>query len=932
MTLRPWLEIAKPHEDVVSGTMNESLFAADLGLVAAGEGPDDYRDPKTFAAKTYLTKSLEDVLVGIAKRLAGDDGAPAVLRLQTEFGGGKTHTLLAAYHAFGDPEKIAGTPLGTELAKRLSGGGIPKAKVVVLDGAALTPTPVELEPDVVAHTFLGHLAWRLGGKVLYEMVREQDEGLLGTSTVKIVDLLRAAAPCLVLLDETLEYLSKVLEVRSHEGSLAATTLTTIKELCSAAPNVSKAVVLATLTASNVEDYSSVAGQDLFNRLSKVVGRTENIITPVEGDDVFPILRIRLFSDVGTEAERREVAEAYGGWYGELGDVLPGSVRDASYRDRMAAAYPFHPELIDILTNRWGSLSGFQRTRGALRMLANTVRVLANRTTPETLILPGDVPLDDSAVRAEILKFAGDSYKSVLNSDIIRSDSKSVEEDRRRGGEVEHHHIGVGLATTIFLESFGPDKVLGASSAQMLLGVGRPGASRGVLDDVRDALAQTLWYMRYEGGRYRFTTEANLNKVIIEREGAIDSGRIAELLREATSKVSPQTPPFRVEVGVSMSTDLVDERRLVLGVLDASLSLGAEATGETERVIDDVLNNRGSTARVNKNAVVLVVADAQVLGKARQTARTLAAMRDITNDKHRVQRFNKEQREQLAERVAQYEERLPNQLVMAYHHLAMLGSDGNGGIAVQRVDLGAARVSDTIPARVRDHLKGNDRLLDGDLSPATLLSARFNLLPDDEPALEIETLLSYFYRLPRLPRLASQDVLRNCLVAGTNGKVFGLASGAAWNAVDAVLSFGSAVDPAEVMFQPGTWLVRASAMEALLAARTPASSTDGTVHGRETPVLVPGGPGGDERTPTGTTPPAGADTVTHVVLSITGAPADKVRDIVKVAVLPLAASGAEVSTKIEINALNSEGFSRTQLDLVVKEGLSQLGVEFEIKES
>ena len=152
----------------------------------------------------------------------------------------------------------------------------------------------------------------------------------------------------------------------------------IKELCTAASNVKGAAVVATLTSSRLEDYASVSGQEMQERLSKVVGRTENIVTPVEGDDIFPILHARLFESIGDPADRRAVADAYGSHYESLGDVLPASLREPSYRDRIEAAYPFHPELIDILTNRWGSLSGFQRTRGALRTLAHTVKALSQR--------------------------------------------------------------------------------------------------------------------------------------------------------------------------------------------------------------------------------------------------------------------------------------------------------------------------------------------------------------------------------------------------------------------------------------------------------------------------------------------------------------------------------------------------------------------------
>ena len=386
--LKPWLEVSSPHDDIRDGSFDESLFAADLGLVATGRGPRDYLDPELFAQKTFLTENLKAALVEVGNRLAGEDVA-AVFRMQTEFGGGKTHTLLAAYHLFGSPSKVAGTRLGRDLAGLLKGGALPTATVAVLDGSAMRPDPEEVDAWTSGcRSFLGHLAWRLGGAELYERVRSQDEALLGTSTVQMVELLEAAAPCLVLLDETLEYLNKALEVRTHDGSLAATTLTVIKELCTAASNVTGAAVVATLTSSRLEDYASVSGEEMQERLSKVVGRTENIVTPVEGDDIFPILHTRLFDSIGDPAARRAVADAYGSHYESLGDVLPASLREPSYRDRIEAAYPFHPELVDILTNRWGSLSGFQRTRGALRTLAHTVKALAQRNHQGAADPPG----------------------------------------------------------------------------------------------------------------------------------------------------------------------------------------------------------------------------------------------------------------------------------------------------------------------------------------------------------------------------------------------------------------------------------------------------------------------------------------------------------------------------------------------------------------
>lgn len=925
--LKPWLELTKPHEDIRDGSFDESLFAADLGLVAVGKGPRDYLDPELFAQKTFLTGNLRAALVEVGDRLAGDDSSAAVFRMQTEFGGGKTHTLLAAYHLFGTPDRVAGTKLGRDLAAELKGGVLPRATVAVLDGSAMRADPERMPDGTTVYSFLGHLAWRLGGADLYARVREQDEALLGTSTVQMVEVLEAAAPCLVLLDETLEYLNKALEVRTHEGSLAATTLTVIKELCTAASNVNGASVVATLTSSRLEDYASVSGQEMQERLSKVVGRTENIVTPVEGDDIFPILHTRLFDTVGDQASRRAVADAYGAYYESLGDVLPSSYRDPAYRDRIESAYPFHPELIDILTNRWGSLSGFQRTRGALRTLAHTVKALAQRNHKAALIHPGDVPLSDAGVRAEVIRFAGESYKSALNADIIRSDSKAAEEDRRRGGEVAKNSIAVGLATTAFLNSFGADKVVGASAPQMLVGVGRPnpGLTRGVLDDVRDALSGALWYMRYEGGRYRFTTEPNLNKVIVEREGAIGDDRIVDLLREAIAKVAPQADPFRVELGVTESSDVVDEARLTLGILGFDLTLGPERAEDTRSRAETILTTRGGSARSNKNAVVLVAADQNGLVKARQTARALAAMRDISKDQTRLKRFNQEQRDQLDERLKAADERLPQQLAMAYRHLMLLVGDGNGGSRLDSVDLGPARVADTIPGRVGEYLRGSDRLLDTVLAPAALLTDRFGVLAADAEAIEIEKLLGYFYRLPRLPKLASPDVLRNCLVQGVESGTFGLASGATWDADDSVLRFQTHVLPGEIQFQPGTWLLRAATAKRLLEGRAP-SPAPVSGGGSSGPVDLVVEPEAEEQ-PAGGGGPANP---TRITISVTGVTADKIRDVLKVAVFPLTSGGATVRVNVEVVAEDPSGIPRNTLDLVVLEGLRQLGVDHETR--
>ena len=888
-------------------------------------------NPVTFCEKTYLTENLQAFLGEMAVRLSGDIAAPGVFRLQTEFGGGKTHTLLAAYHLFRDPQRVAGTPFVRELAGRLGRSGFPQAAVVVLEGGALAAG----EPDPQIHdaqvrTLLGHLAYRLGGEGAFAKVAEQDRNLRGSSTTQLAELLEAHAPCVILLDETLQYLAKALNVPSHDGNLAVTTLTFIKELCTAASNVPQTAVVATLTSSNLEDYASAGGEEMQERLSKVVGRTENIVTPVEGDDIFPILHRRLFTTIGSAEDRRRVADAYADWYESLADAVPATtVRPATgsglrWRSRSTRSW---------LTS---SLTGGVRCRGSSALVARCGPwPIRSRPSPSShhkapLIHPGDVNLADPGIRGEVIRFAGESYKAALNADIIRPESIAPAEDKRRGGQVEEFSLATGLATTAFLNSFGSDRVLGASAAQMLLGVGRPGLSRGLIEDVRDALEASLWYMRLEGGRYRFTTEPNLNKVVLERESAINDDRIEALLHDAITTVAPATPELRVEPRVHASADVPDRQQLILGILDLDLRVNGDVTGETLRVAREVLEHCGGSWRANKNAAMLIAADIAGMSKARGSARTLSALRELGADKHRLGRFNAEQREQLAKRLAAAEERVPQQVTMAYRHLLLLGESDTGGAKLDHIDLGPARATATITGRVLEYLRSADRIIETTLAPAALLAARFGLLPEGTNAAELEALLGFFYRLPRLPKLANAGVLRRALAEGVEKGLFGLASGSAWDAEDAVLRFAQTVDPTEIQFQPGTWLVRAATIKEMLAKRTPPQppTTPGPEPEKPTgeiPGTTPQRP--DDTGTTETTKPANTSgPLPGVTIHIKDVPASKMRDVLKVAVLPMSAASADVTVELTIRADGGlAGIPREALNLVTLEGLRQLGI-------
>ena len=173
-SLKPWREIVAPHRDVASGRYQQAEFAADLWQVHLGEGTDEYRDPVEFFRRTYLTESLQGLLVGAIRRLAGRGGDP-VVQLQTNFGGGKTHSMLALYHLFsgtasGELDGIDAV-LDEAEAKELAA-----ARRVVLVGNKISPGNPVTKPDgTVVRTLWGELAWQLGGKQAFARVAADDE-------------------------------------------------------------------------------------------------------------------------------------------------------------------------------------------------------------------------------------------------------------------------------------------------------------------------------------------------------------------------------------------------------------------------------------------------------------------------------------------------------------------------------------------------------------------------------------------------------------------------------------------------------------------------------------------------------------------------------------------------------------------------------------
>ncbi len=540
MSKRVW-EVCEPHPDVFARDMDPSVFAASLHAVEAGTADPDYTDPERFFAKTFMTQSLENVMEGVLGRLLGRSGRGApVLRLETPFGGGKTHTMVALYHLARNPEAVEETETGRRLCEKLNVAHLPRqVRLAVLDGVALDLYGRGVD-GLTIRTLWGELAYRLGGKLLYEAVRSADEARTAPGQAVLTELLKQAQPALILMDEVHHYVAKARAVKVGESTLASQTMAFMRELTGAVGDAPRAVLIFSLPASSLEvpDEDQAWIEEILQRLRKMGGRTELIETPVAQDEVFGVLRRRLFRSVGSEREAKQAVEAYMRYYEEYARFFPEGLRRPAYRERMQKAYPFHPELVDLLYQRWGPHPQFQRTRGALRLMALVLRRLwGQRPGSAILIQPHHIDLVDRHIRAEVVRLLDGAFDAIVTGDVV---GRSREIDRDLGGEYQHEQLAEGAAKCALLYSIsaGSERA-GCTEEELRVALLRPRINPAQVTEVLGRLLSRLWYLRYRDRRYFFDAKPNLNKVILDFEQGISDEKVEESLYEHLARVAGQ---------------------------------------------------------------------------------------------------------------------------------------------------------------------------------------------------------------------------------------------------------------------------------------------------------------------------------------------------------------------------------------------------------
>lgn len=638
--MKPWREVAVPHADVLQGTFLQSEFAADITAVREGNATREYQDAGAFFRRTFITEGMRLLLIQVAQRLNGKGGEP-VIQLQTAFGGGKTHTMLAVYHL--TSRKVPLTELAgvSELIDKAGLMDVPAARIAVLDGGAHAPGQPWKHGKQVIRTLWGELAWQLGGEDGFAMVRDADS--TGTSPGKDVlrTLLSAHAPCVVLVDELVAYVRQFQEGHPLSGGTFDSNLSFIQALTEAVKMVPNAIVLGSLPESDVEAGSQRAVAAL-RALEKAFGRVQALWKPVATEEAFEIVRRRLFEPVRDEKERELVCRAFAEAYVAEGAKLPTETQEGRYYDRLLQAYPIHPEVFDRLYEDWTTIDGFQRTRGVLKLMANVIFRLWKDDNKDLMILPGSLPLYDGGTRNELTYHLTAGWDPVIEKDIDgeRAETTELENKEPRFGAV---NAARRVARTIFLGS-APSSVAtktgnrGIDRARILLGCFQPGQTAAIYADALSRLADRLHYLNSSGDkvqdttRYWFDTRANLRREMEDRKKRFDDknevrARMAEVLRKLSGGAS-----FFDGVHIFTSHgDVPDDSALRLVFLPPEMFYTRE---EPRMAFDgalDYVRNNGSKPRYRGNRLLFLAPDHGSLARLRDCICVALAWGSIVGD-------------------------------------------------------------------------------------------------------------------------------------------------------------------------------------------------------------------------------------------------------------------------------------------------------------
>ena len=910
--LLSWREVAEPHPDVATGNFQQAEFAADLGKVHAGRAPAEYGDPYEFFGRTYLTDGLKALLVGVAERLAGSGGDP-VVELQTNFGGGKTHSMLALYHMAGQTSAQDLPGLDQLLSKHsvTVPAGINRA---VLVGTARGPLETVVHDGTEIRTTWGEMAWQLGGATAFGRISENDAKGIAPGSNLLEEIFRDCAPCLILIDEWVAYLRQIYKTDGLPSGSFDANLSFVQSLTEAVKTSPGTALVATLPASQIE-VGGEGGTEALERLQQTFSRIESSWLPASQEESYEIVRRRLFKEVpGDKFHHRDnTLKHFLKLYRDNANEFPHDSDTETYRRKMEKAYPIHPELFDQLYMSWGTLERFQRTRGVLRLMAQAVHQLWMENDPSAMIMPGSIAVGSERVKPELLHYLKANWQSIIAGDVDGRTSIPYKIDES-APNLNRRSATRRIARAIFMGTapMHQQKNMGLDVKQINLGVVQPGERPSIFGDALRRLDDRAKFLHSNLDRYWYSTSPSLNRMATEQAESIEEERV---LMEVDKQLAAYINGLdnrghfdAVQVAPTRSQDLPDEaggaRAVVLGVAHPHNGQDESAAIATAR---DMLSQHGRVPRIHRNVPVFLAADERHLELVKSAMRLSLAWGEIVQD---TERFDLTQSESAR---AKEQRDKANQTVTARLQEAwrcLLYPTQNDAEADVEWTTSKVSAQDGLLRSASKKLVDEEGLLP-ELGPERLDRELRKYLWNGKDHLSLKDLWEYVNRCVYLPRLKDRSVLVKTVSSAVNGAVPGpFAYAESWDETNRAYR-GLAIEDGgstQVVIDGESLIVRPD----VAAANRPVPMSESQPDNQPTPADHDDSATHEEK-------PASRPTrFLGTVMISPDRPAKDFHRIVEGVIEQLATlPGSEVSLKLEVDAEVPSGLDQTQTHTLVE---------------
>ncbi len=810
------IHTCEPRKDILEGTFNPEIFTASLNAVMrfyqanqSGVHPVYSDAAQFFTEGTYPTEGFKMVLSEVFARLAGDSTAPAIHRLETAFGGGKTHTLIACAHI-----AYRGAELQDCLGNLVPAPYIPEKGTIHVVGISGIDIPVHKPRGtrLIPYTLWGEIAYQIGGEALYQQV-EEDAASPAAPGTNFFETVFAGKKVLLMIDELAQYAARLSAAKTGGGEQLAAFLLSLHDYARSHPGISVVLTLAGTkdafskqTGELAELLSHITGQEMatddalsigeraIKGIASVVARDATSVVPVQASEISRVLAKRLFVRIDGAAAA-ETAGQYVAMYQKNSDMLPDKATRKEFSDILAAHYPFHPTFIDFLNHKLATYENFQGTRGVLRVLALAVRNLWQNQAEIPMIHASHLDLRQARIVNEVIGRTGSGdLLTVLNADVGGADtdtltggSSNAEEADRYNPHPEGYPLYEYTWKTVFLHSLvGRDQgfssnIFGLTEQEAVFEVSFPGLTPPQVTEALKEINHSAFYLRFQQGRYYASLEPSINIALARIRRGLQTAAVNALL-EATARkvVSAGAGPFTIIPDVSAPEHIPDKKG------QPALALIALKTDPVS--VEDFVTTAGpNRPRIEQNLVFLLVPETvraktgkpkqQSLPATSQTvedkkrqelsdlARSVLAMREL---KKNPENFGinaaRLDQDDFKQRHSEREIALISTVTETYRHLWYPSASGQ--IVCKEIRTAGGEGGAAVMEQIRKALQDDNELITGShTTQADLTGLRKLFFGAAGDIVSVAGLREHFCRIRKWPILEAPEVLPQIIRAG-----------------------------------------------------------------------------------------------------------------------------------------------------------------------